>query len=359
MSRYGSSHHPGPRAVAVGAILLLASPTAWGWSNGSAPGSAITPIHVPGGSGQLRNDAAASWNTMRLYFKKHHRDIYPAGSLSSYRTFAMQVRAKQLFGSNAATPGTSNHGWGLAVDLATTSMRHNLDRWGSHFGWAKRWSDASWEWWHIKYRAGVWRKRPNPGTSSVYPTMRRGSGGKGQAPYVESLRRNLRKWGYNVHRTGAFGKGLARVVKEFQKDRGLKRDGIVGKNTWKKLKSKPKKKPHPTKPKPKPSKPAQLARPGTVPDIKLAPDGTKTITIAFRNLGRAIWTPNQTFLMEPASNFKVAIDAKTKPNEVGEFVFNVHVPKGASSGSILEKLAVYDNGKKVPKSDIDLKVTVK
>lgn len=35
-----------------------------------------------------------------------------------YRTYEDQVAVKNKYGSSAATPGTSNHGWGLAVDLA-------------------------------------------------------------------------------------------------------------------------------------------------------------------------------------------------------------------------------------------------
>ncbi|MEZ0227261.1 MAG: peptidoglycan-binding protein [Planctomycetota bacterium] len=359
MSRHWRAQHLGAAVIGAGSLLLGLSP-AWGWSNGNAPGSALTPIYVPGGSGQLRNDAAASWNTMRLYFKRTGRgELYPGGSLSSYRTFAMQVRAKQLYGSNAATPGTSNHGWGLAVDLATRGMRAQIDRRGAHFGWAKKWSDASWEWWHLKYRSGVWKQRPNPGTSAAYPIIRKGSGGRGQDGYVKALRKNLRKHGYNVKTKGDFGKGLNRVVKDFQRDHHLKPDGIVGKKTWKKLKAKPKK---PKPPKPTPTKPTNVADPGKVSPITLAPNGTKTVTIAFRNIGSAIWTPSQTFLKEVGSGpngFKVAIDATTKPTEVGKFVFNVHVPKNANTGSILEKLAVYDKGKKVSASDVGLKVTVK
>ena len=35
----------------------------------------------------------------------------------SYRTFAAQVRLYGVKPALAAVPGTSNHGWGLAVDL--------------------------------------------------------------------------------------------------------------------------------------------------------------------------------------------------------------------------------------------------
>jgi hypothetical protein len=39
-----------------------------------------------------------------------------------YRDFDEQVRAKAKYGDNAATPGTSNHGWALAIDIG--DQRH-------------------------------------------------------------------------------------------------------------------------------------------------------------------------------------------------------------------------------------------
>ena len=88
--------------------------------------------------------------------------IYDGAVGRTYRTYAMQVLAKQVFGSNAATPGTSNHGWALAVDLSSAAQRAAVDQIGAPFGYAKRWSDASWEWWHIRYRSGVWHPKVNP-----------------------------------------------------------------------------------------------------------------------------------------------------------------------------------------------------
>jgi hypothetical protein len=55
--------------------------------------------------------------------------------------------------ANAAVPGTSNHGLGLAVDVPQ-STRTIIDQIGEPFGWAKKWSDAPQEPWHIKYRTG-------------------------------------------------------------------------------------------------------------------------------------------------------------------------------------------------------------
>lgn len=58
-------------------------------------------------------------------------EIIPTGSKSSYRTYEQQVELYNAYlngtGNLAAVPGTSNHGWGLAVDVATQQMRSTID----------------------------------------------------------------------------------------------------------------------------------------------------------------------------------------------------------------------------------------
>ena len=142
------------------------------YQNGKLPASALMPI----ARGQLAKDnfCAASWNAMNVEARAKGCELLPTGSMSSYRTYAQQVYLWNEYragrGSLAATPGSSNHGWGLAVDLATPSMRAMLDHIGRHYGWAKEWSDAPSEWWHIRYRAGVWSgSDPGPSGSQLTP----------------------------------------------------------------------------------------------------------------------------------------------------------------------------------------------
>lgn len=120
-------------------------------ANGQLPQSDLAPI----AQGQLRKDAAAAWNAMNVEARKLGLEIVPTGSKSSYRTFAQQQELYNLYksgrGNLAAIPGQSNHGWGLAVDLATPQMRAMVDRIGAKYGFSKRCSDAQSEWWHIKY----------------------------------------------------------------------------------------------------------------------------------------------------------------------------------------------------------------
>lgn len=129
------------------------------FANGQVPDSAR--LSLPGANHGLLREAALAYRAVDLLVPED-MSIFDGSVGRTYRTFAMQVLAKQIFGSNAATPGTSNHGYALAVDLANAAQRAAIDRVGARFGLAKRWSDASWEWWHIKYRAGVWHPRPNP-----------------------------------------------------------------------------------------------------------------------------------------------------------------------------------------------------
>lgn len=87
---------------------------AWGgYPNGLIPPSALCPIGV--GSHSLRCDAAAAYRAMSSAFAAAFGG--PICITDSYRTYASQV---DLYGRKpalAAVPGTSNHGWGLAVDL--------------------------------------------------------------------------------------------------------------------------------------------------------------------------------------------------------------------------------------------------
>jgi Putative peptidoglycan binding domain len=204
--------------------------------NGRFPRSDLSRIYHPTETVYLEKATAAAWNTLCLkVWKATGMRLYPNGPNSAYRSFEAQVLMKQLYGDNAAEPGTSNHGLGLAVDLATTDMRAVLDRLGEKFGWAKKWSNASWEWWHIKYRSGEWARRPNPGPSVRYPLMAKGSGGPGQRPYVDEIRRHLRRRDFKVLPTGDFTAGVEMATKKFQAEHNLGQTGVVNPPTWKAL----------------------------------------------------------------------------------------------------------------------------
>jgi hypothetical protein len=122
---------------------------------------------APIAGGELRRDAAAAFNAMNVEARSRGLELRPTGARSSYRTLAQQRELWNLYtsgrGNLAARPGTSNHGLGLAVDLATPEMRKLVDEVGAKYGYAKAWSDAPGEWWHLTYRPGVW-SGPDPGS---------------------------------------------------------------------------------------------------------------------------------------------------------------------------------------------------
>jgi hypothetical protein len=67
--------------------------------------------------GRIRLQPPAMQNLEKLLTEAYNAGIYLKVN-SAYRDYDDQVRIKDESGADAATPGTSNHGFGLAVDLA-------------------------------------------------------------------------------------------------------------------------------------------------------------------------------------------------------------------------------------------------
>jgi LysM repeat protein len=116
-----------------------------------------SPIYCPScpnGEAYLASNAAYNWNAMRqAALSTYGIDLYPAGPLSAYRSYAQQLYLYNLYlsgqGGLAAVPGSSSHEYGYALDLADPSMRTVVDEIGATYGWAK--TEASDEWWHVSY----------------------------------------------------------------------------------------------------------------------------------------------------------------------------------------------------------------
>src|SRR5678815_4389477 len=97
---------------------------------------------IPGG--RLETATAMSWLRMRAYIGgKTGVWICPTSSRCSYRPYGDQLYFWNLYrrgrGALAAYPGTSNHGWGTTVDVATQTMARMINQYGAEFGWQKRW----------------------------------------------------------------------------------------------------------------------------------------------------------------------------------------------------------------------------
>jgi hypothetical protein len=102
-------------ASAGGPIATCNGGSVSGYSNGQLPMSALCPLwDAPGMMLQAR--ATAAFDRMSQAFARAFGE--PLCVTSSYRTYAKQVELYATMPAGyAAVPGTSNHGWGLAVDL--------------------------------------------------------------------------------------------------------------------------------------------------------------------------------------------------------------------------------------------------
>lgn len=94
------------------------------------------------------------------------------------------------------------------------------------------------KWTHWGELKGVNFDMSEPVVKEPPKTIKRGSKGE----LVKEAQRLLSDRGYNLGKYGVdgdFGKATEAAVKRFQKDWGLKQDGIIGPQTWEKLTSAP------------------------------------------------------------------------------------------------------------------------
>ncbi|WP_249382850.1 D-alanyl-D-alanine carboxypeptidase family protein [Actinotalea sp. K2] len=130
-------------------------------SNGQIPSSDLCQLWDPAHS--LRGDAAVAISELNLgYRAAFGRDLCLT---DSYRTLASQRRLASTKPGLAATPGRSNHGWGLAVDLCgsehrTTATWNWLNENAPVYGWdnpnwARRGGSGPYEPWHWEYVPGT------------------------------------------------------------------------------------------------------------------------------------------------------------------------------------------------------------
>ncbi|RZS38903.1 NlpC/P60 family protein [Herbihabitans rhizosphaerae] len=154
----------GPRWRCGGAVLPPRAngdvPRAWGgYPNGLIPMAALCGI---GSAHALRCDAAQAYMALSQAFGGvFGRQLCIT---DSYRTFESQVRLYGQKPSLAAVPGTSNHGWGLAVDLCGGVQSFGT----AEYGWLARnapafgWANPGWarpgqgreEPWHWEFMGG-------------------------------------------------------------------------------------------------------------------------------------------------------------------------------------------------------------
>jgi len=148
----------GERSVLPGCDGIPRTTTA---PNGALPASSLCTLWTP--KHRLRADAAVALAKMNVAYKQHFGDNICL--TDSYRTIAEQRRLRSIKPGLAAVPGTSEHGWGLAVDMCDGVEKGS----GSRFQWLREnaaaygWANPDWaqaggsgpyEPWHWEYVAG-------------------------------------------------------------------------------------------------------------------------------------------------------------------------------------------------------------
>ncbi len=144
-----TGHAGVPGARPVGGYGSMPVPDALrAYGNGQIPRSALVEIDQSGH--RLFAPAAASWDNLVAAARADGIDMRITDSYRSYEQQVDLVRRKGLYseGGLGARPGTSNHGWGLAVDADVTDDR--TYRWlqanGPRFGWVEAVPREPWHW---------------------------------------------------------------------------------------------------------------------------------------------------------------------------------------------------------------------
>ena len=133
-------------------------PLDWGgFQNGRIPAERLTEIES--GVHRLETASASAWNRMKADAAD---DGVTLDLTDSYRSFDAQVSVRRRKGGQVATadPGTSVHGWGKAIDVASEPARQWIQKNGSKYGWiwpqwARQKGTKKYEPWHFEFRGMV------------------------------------------------------------------------------------------------------------------------------------------------------------------------------------------------------------
>lgn len=219
-------------------------------ANGKLPTRLLAGIT---GGGHLHHAAARAWEAMVQAAAADGVELRHVGAYRSYESQVALFRDRYQTTPNgarvtrrwngttyylkpgkapSATPGTSNHGWGMAIDIAHIGSGKRLP-WlvanAGRFGFTWEVADPSnpnFEAWHIRYVRGDNGTAPAPAAPTAR-TLRLGDRGDD----VAKLQWALTDAGYLCKADGHFGPVTDRIVRAFQRDTGLTVDGVVGPKT--------------------------------------------------------------------------------------------------------------------------------
>ena len=190
---------------------------AWGnYTNGTIP---VEVLCAPSWAGAHRSrcDADAAFEEMNAAYRAQFGVNMTINS--SYRTYEQQVEMKERLGRMAATPGTSKHGWGLAIDFGGgintfgseqhNWMRSNANRFGwYHPSWAQ-FSGSLPEPWHWEYAGAVASGRTDQANDlALELTRTQPWDNAGERSCLSELWKLRTGWSYTFARSGTDQRGI-------------------------------------------------------------------------------------------------------------------------------------------------------
>ncbi|MDE0573110.1 D-alanyl-D-alanine carboxypeptidase family protein [Demequina sp. B12] len=161
-------------AVAANSNGWTGRPSGVSGSNGAVSSDSLCELDFASGH-YLQCDAAAALERAdKAYYEETGQHF---SMTDSYRTYASQVTTYARKPGTAAVPGTSNHGWGMAVDMDLASATW-LALNGAEYGWVHptwaRPGGSRPEWWHLEYVAtsvGSFSAPQKPETIATVPNL--------------------------------------------------------------------------------------------------------------------------------------------------------------------------------------------
>lgn len=150
-------------------------------------------------------DAYRSLEEQEKFHYARYERAKPGKYYRDYNTYK-GFRYGLVSGAKAATPGTSNHGTGISIDIHPEAIQRWLRSNASRFGWVAEVSSEPWHWSYLNPRSDRYK-----------------SEGLLDHAWVQ------RVVGASVD--GKIGTATVEKIKAYQRSKGLTADGIVGAKT--------------------------------------------------------------------------------------------------------------------------------
>lgn len=194
-----------------------------GHENGKIPADALCGLNFINGQ-LLRCDAANAMNSLNEAYKAHFGVNIPVGN--TYRSYEAQVVLKAQKPFLAGTPGTSNHGWALAVDFGGSMADGGNDPsyvWmmanANKYGWVNpdwaRPGGSKLEPWHWEFTGGVAGdgKTPESAKAMARTIMsNQYSWGDDQYQCLEKLWTRESGWNYKAANPTSSARGIPQTM---------------------------------------------------------------------------------------------------------------------------------------------------